>query len=58
MLWVLKRKGFVETGLLSSKYPQHMCLNHSRRDVVTYKQKYVHKVLVNCLFKLAWKKYG
>ena len=23
-------------------------LNHSRRVVVSYKQKYVHKVLVNC----------
>ena len=28
-------------------------LNHSRRVVVSYKRKYVHKVLVNCLFKLA-----
>ena len=28
-------------------------LNHSRRIVVRYKRKYVHKVLVNCLFKLA-----
>ena len=27
-------------------------LNHSRRVVVSYKQKYVHEVLVNCLFKL------
>ena len=27
-------------------------LNHSRRVVVSYKRKYVHKVLVNCLFKL------
>ena len=25
----------------------------SRRVVVSYKQKYVHEVLVNCLFKLA-----
>ena len=31
-------------------------LNHSRRVVVSYKQKYVHEVLVNCLFKLAQKK--
>ena len=32
-----------------------LSLNHSRRVVVSYKQKYVHKVLVtgNCLFKLA-----
>ena len=28
----------------------------SRRVVVSYKQKYVHKVLVNCLVKLAQKK--
>ena len=31
-------------------------LNHSRRVYVSYKQKYVHKVLVNCLFKLAQEK--
>ena len=31
-------------------------LNNSRRVVVSYKQKYVHKVLVNCLFKLAQEK--
>ena len=31
-------------------------LNHSRRVVVSYKRKYVHKVLVNCLFKLAQEK--
>ena len=28
----------------------------SRRVVVSYKRKYVHKVLVNCLFKLAQEK--
>ena len=28
-------------------------LNHSRRIVVRYNQKYVHIVLVNCLLKLA-----
>ena len=28
-------------------------LNHSRRVVVSYERKYVHEVLVNCLFKLA-----
>ena len=28
-------------------------LNHSRRVVVSYKRKYVHEVLVNCLFELA-----
>ena len=28
-------------------------LNHSRRAVVSYKRKYAHEVLVNCLFKLA-----
>ena len=31
-------------------------LNHSRRIVVSDKRKYVHKVLVNCLFKLAQEK--
>ena len=31
-------------------------LNHSRRVVVSYKRKYVHQVLVNCLFKLAKEK--
>ena len=27
-------------------------LNHSRRVVGSYKRKYVHEVLVNCLLKL------
>ena len=31
-------------------------LNHSRRVVVSYKRKYVHEVLVNCLFKHAQEK--
>ena len=31
-------------------------LNHLRRVVVSYKRKYVHEVLVNCLFKLAQEK--
>ena len=32
-------------------------LNHSRGIVfVSYKRKYVHEVLVNCLFKLAQEK--
>ena len=31
-------------------------LNYSRRVVVSYKRKYVHEVLVNCLFKLAQEK--
>ena len=30
--------------------------NYSRRVVVSYKRKYVHKVLVSCLFKLAQEK--
>ena len=30
--------------------------DHSRRVVVSYKRKYVHEVLVNCLFKLAQEK--
>ena len=33
-----------------------LLLNHLRRVVVSYKQKYEHKVLVNCLFKLAQEK--
>ena len=33
-------------------------LNHSRRVVVSYKRKFVHKVLVNCLFKLPRKMCG
>ena len=31
-------------------------LNYYRRVVVSYKRKYVHEVLVNCLFKLAQEK--
>ena len=31
-------------------------LYHSRRVVISYKRKYVHKGLVNCLFKLAQEK--
>ena len=30
--------------------------DHSRMVVVSYKRKYVYKVLVNCLFKLAQEK--
>ena len=37
---------------LFSSFP----LNHSRRVVVSYKRKYAHEVLVNCLFKLAQEK--
>ena len=33
-----------------------LLLNHSRRVVVSYKRKFVHEVLVNCLFKLAQEK--
>ena len=31
-------------------------LLNSRRIVVSYKRKYVHKILVNCLFKFAYEK--
>ena len=31
-------------------------LYHSKRIVVSYNRKYVHEVLVNCLFKLAQEK--
>ena len=34
----------------------HLPSADSRRVVVSYKRKYVHKVLVNCLVKLAQKK--
>ena len=33
-----------------------LSLNHPRRVVVSYKRKYVHKVLANHLFKLAQEK--
>ena len=33
-----------------------LLLNYSRRVAVSYKRKYVHEVLVNCLFKLAQEK--
>ena len=36
----------------ATKYFPH----YSRRVVVSYKRKYVHEVLVNCLFKLAQEK--
>ena len=39
-----------------SKAFSSLPLNHSGRVVVIYEQKYVHKVLVNCLFKLAQEK--
>ena len=41
----------ISTAIISS-----LPLNHSRSVVVSYKQKYVHEVLVNCLFKLAQEK--
>ena len=43
---------FVEIDLSFSS----IALNHSRRVVVSYKRKYVHEALVNCLFKLAQEK--
>ena len=39
-----------------SKVILFLLLNDSRRVVVSYKRKYVHKVLVNRLFKLAQEK--
>ena len=35
-----------------------LLLNHSRRVGVSNKRKYLHKVLVNCLFKLVQEKCG
>ena len=46
---------FLEIDLVIISYFS-LPLNHSRRVVVSYKQKYVHEVLVNCLFKLAQEK--
>ena len=40
-----------------SHSPPFRLMNQSRRIVVSYEWKYVHKVLVNGLFKLAQKKY-
>ena len=48
LLWSLIMKLFLLSFSLQ--------LNHSRRVVVSYKRKYVHEVLVNCLFKLAQEK--
>ena len=42
----------IDHEIISMSFPS-LPLNHSRRVVVSYKQKYVHEVLVNCLFKLA-----
>ena len=44
--------GEIDREIISTALP----LNHSRRVFVSYKQKYVHKVLVSRLFKLAQKK--
>ena len=35
-----------------------LSLIHPRRVVVSYKRKYVHELLVSCLFKLAQEKVG
>ena len=42
----------IDHEIISTALP----LNHSRKVVVSYKRKYVHEVLVNCLFKLAQEK--
>ena len=39
-----------------STFISSLPLYHSRRVVVSYKRKYVHEVLVNCLFKLLQEK--
>ena len=43
---------------ISSMSFSSLPLNRSRRVVVSYKRKYVHGVLVNCLFKLVQEKCG
>ena len=45
----------IDHEIISTVIPSHP-LNHSRGVVVSYKRKYVHEVLVNCLFKLAREK--
>ena len=45
----------IDYDIISTVF-SYLPLNHSRRIVVSYKRKYVHKVLVNCLFKLAQEK--
>ena len=42
----------IDHDLISTVFSS-LLLNHSRRVVVSCKRKYVHKVLVNCVFKLA-----
>ena len=39
-----------------NRYSLYEILNHSRRFVVSYKEKCVHEVLINWLFKLAQEK--
>ena len=46
----------IDNEIISSVIVYPLPLNHSRRAVVSYKRKYVHEVLVNCLFKLAKEK--
>ena len=43
----------ISTVILLPSSFSSLPLNHSRRVVVSYKRKYVHEVLMNCLFKLA-----
>ena len=42
--------------LVLSQALYHCATAFPRRDVLSYKRKYVHKVLVNCLFRLAQEK--
>ena len=49
----------IDHEMISTRTPRSFSslpLNHSRRIVVSYMPKYVHEVLVNCLFKLAQEK--
>ena len=46
----------IDYEIISTVIFSSLPLNNSRRVVVSYKRKYVHEVLVNCLFKLVLEK--
>ena len=48
----------IDHEIISTVILLSLPLIHSRRVVVSYKGKYVHEVLVNCLFKHAQEKDG
>ena len=52
----VRSQTFVEIDRMISTVFSSLPLIHSRRVVVSYKRKYVHELLVNCLFKPAQEK--